>query len=231
MKPIIAVLCPMPMEFSAVENVTGVWGELLEGGFEEKHFALGNAGLILARCGVGKTFAAAKAQKVIMTYKPSHIIVCGVAGAVDASLALFDVVIPDRVIHGDVAFGGPASKTGVAESIAPMLRGTPAFSEQNGFLADRMNAPAEFKRGTLVTLDSFAEEDEKNELAENFGAACIDMESAAVAQIATLWDVPFTVVRAVSDTRTHSFGDFETNAPKACDVAAKALMRLLKDAD
>ena len=63
---------------------------------------------------------------------------------------------------------------------------------------------------------------------EKFNAACIDMESAAVAQIATLWNIPVTVIRAVSDSRKHTFGDFETNAPKACDIAAQALTALLR---
>lgn len=54
------------------------------------------------------------------------------------------------------------------------------------------------------------------------------MESAAVAQIATLWNIPVTVIRTVSDSRKHTFGDFETNAPKACDIAAQALMALLR---
>lgn len=229
MKPIVAVLCPMDMEFRAVENVLGVWGETLEGGFEEKHFALNGLDLVLARCGVGKTFAAAKAQKIIMAYHPSHIIVCGVAGAVDPAVSLFDVVVPDHVVHGDVYLGGPLCKTGVTESAMPMFRGNPSFSETDGFLPDRLNAPSEFRRGTLATLDAFAEEEKKTELEKTCNAVCIDMESAAVAQIATLWDVPFTVIRAMSDTRTHSFGDFETNAAKACDVAAKALMVLLKN--
>ena len=57
------------------------------------------------------------------------------------------------------------------------------------------------------------------------------MESAPVMQIATMNEVPVTIVRAISDNREHSFGDFETNAPKACDAAARALMTLLEKLD
>ena len=57
MKKIVAVLCPMPMEFEAVEKALGRLGEPLDYGFEEKRFAMDNCDLILARCGVGKTFA------------------------------------------------------------------------------------------------------------------------------------------------------------------------------
>ena len=63
---------------------------------------------------------------------------------------------------------------------------------------------------------------------EKFNARCIDMESAAVCQIATMWNIPVTVVRAISDNRGHTMGDFETNAPKACGIAAQTLSDLLK---
>lgn len=91
MKPIIAVLCPMPMEFEAVEKAFGKLGEPLETVFEEKKIDFENLDIILARCGVGKTLAAAKTQKIIQMYEPDHIFVCGVAGAVSEELNVFDV--------------------------------------------------------------------------------------------------------------------------------------------
>lgn len=226
MKPIIAVLCPMTIEFDAVENFLGVLGEPMDSGFEEKHYSLVNADLILARCGVGKTFAAAKAQKVIMTYHPAHLFVCGVAGAVDPALQVFDVVIPDTVVHGDVRFGETLCLTGVTSSALPLYEDKPAFTSQ-GYRADRRHSL--YKGGVLATLDSFAEEKEKEFLEKECRAVCIDMESASVAQISTLWGVPFTVIRAISDNRDHSFGDFEKNAPKACDAAARVLVEMIQD--
>ena len=225
MKPIIAVLCPMPMEFAAVEKAFGKLGETLETVFEEKRFDYNGLDVILARSGIGKTFAAAKAQKIIQTYEPDHLFVCGVAGAISEKLDVFDVVVPNRIVHGDVCFGDTYSPTEVTESALPFFEGKSGFSE-TAYLAERLNAP--YEAGTLATIDFFAEEAEKDFLEEKFNAVCIDMESAAVAQIATLWNVPVTVVRAISDNRKHTFGDFATNAPKACDAAAQALLTLLK---
>lgn len=225
MKPIIAVLCPMPMEFEAVEKAFGKLGEPLETVFEEKKIDFENLDIILARCGVGKTLAAAKTQKIIQMYEPDHIFVCGVAGAVSEELNVFDVFVPGRIVHGDIRFGDVYNPTDVTESGLPLFEGKPGFS-QTAYLPERLNAP--YKSGTLATIDFFAEEKEKTFLEEKFNAACIDMESAAVAQIATLWNIPVTVIRTVSDSRKHTFGDFETNAPKACDIAAQALMTLLR---
>ncbi|MBR1944725.1 MAG: 5'-methylthioadenosine/S-adenosylhomocysteine nucleosidase [Alphaproteobacteria bacterium] len=225
MKPIIAVLCPMPMEFNAVEKAFGKLGDTLETVFEEKRFDFNGLDVILARCGVGKTFAAAKAQKLIQTYEPDHLFVCGVAGAISEKLNVFDVVVPNRIVHGDVCFGDAYSPTDVTESSMEFFAGKPGFS-QTAYLPERMNAS--YEAGTLATIDFFAEEKEKDFLEEKFNAVCIDMESAAVAQIATLWNIPVTVIRAISDNRKHTFGDFETNAPKACDAAAQALLALLE---
>jgi len=225
MKPIIAVLCPMASEFAAAEKAFGKLGETLETVFEEKRFDYNGLDVILARCGVGKTFAAAKAQKVIQTYEPDHLFVCGVAGAISEKLNVFDVVVPNRIVHGDVCFGDTYSPTAITDSSRPLFEGKPAFSE-TGYLPERLNAP--YESGTLATIDFFAEEKEKDFLEEKFNAVCIDMESAAVAQIATLWNIPVTVIRAISDNRKHTLGDFETNAPKACVLAAEALTALLK---
>lgn len=225
MKKIVAVLCPMPMEFNAVEQAFGRLGETLDYGFEEKRFSLDSCDVILARCGAGKTFAAAKTQKVIMTYAPEHLFVCGVAGAISRHLKVFDVVVPDKVIHGDVCFGASYCPTDVADSAKPLFEGNPAF-RADGFVPDRLNSS--FECGTLATLDRFAEEADKDFLEEKFNAVCIDMESAPVMQIATMNDIPVTIVRAISDNREHNLGDFETNAPKACDIAARALTELLK---
>lgn len=225
MKPIIAVLCPMPMEFEAVEKAFGKLGESLETVFEEKRIDFEDLDIILARCGVGKTLAAAKTQKIIQMYEPDHIFVCGVAGAVSEELNVFDVFVPNRIVHGDIRFGDVYNPTDVTESGLSLFAGKPGFSA-SAFLPERLNAP--YQSGTLATIDSFAEEKEKIFLEEKFNAACIDMESAAVAQIAALWNIPFTVIRAISDNRKHTEGDFETNAPKACGIAAQALTALLK---
>ena len=225
MKPIVAVLCPMSSEFAAAEKAFGKLGETLETVYEEKKIDFNGLDVILARCGVGKTFAAAKTQKIIQTYEPDHIVLCGVAGAISEKLDVFDVVVPDRIIHGDVRFVDTYNLTDVTDSSRPLFEGKPAFSEK-GYLPERLNAP--YTAGTLATIDFFAEEKEKDFLEEQFNAVCIDMESAAVAQISTLWNIPFTIIRAMSDNRKHTLGDFETNAPKACAVAADALLTLLK---
>lgn len=225
MKPIVAVLCPMPMEFSAVEKAFGKLGEPLESVFEEKKFDFAGLDVVLARCGVGKTLSAAKTQKLIQMFEPDHLFVCGVAGAIAEDLNVFDVVVPNRVVHGDIRFGDAYNPTDVTESGEEFFIGKPQYSA-SAYLPERLNAP--YKSGTLATIDSFAEEREKVFLEEKFNACCIDMESAAVAQIATMWNIPLTVVRAISDNRRHTMGDFETNAPKACAVAAQALIELLK---
>lgn len=127
MKPIIAVLCPMPMEFEAVEKAFGKLGEPLETVFEEKKIDFENLDIILARCGVGKTLAAAKTQKIIQMYEPDHIFVCGVAGAVSEELNVFDVFVPGRIVHGDIRFGDVYNPTDVTESGLPLFEGKPGF--------------------------------------------------------------------------------------------------------
>jgi adenosylhomocysteine nucleosidase len=77
--------------------------------------------------------------------------------------------------------------------------------------------------GRVVTGDQFISDAVKrNELITTFGAYCVEMEGAAMAQVAWLNKVPFVIIRAISDkadtearTRVEAFED-------------KAIIHLLK---
>ncbi|MCQ2966408.1 MAG: 5'-methylthioadenosine/S-adenosylhomocysteine nucleosidase [Alphaproteobacteria bacterium] len=224
MKKIVAVLCPMPIEFESVERELGILGEYTDHeNLEEKIFHLPSYDLILARCGIGKTMAAAKAQKIIMTYEPQHIFVCGVAGAIADNLKVFDVLVASKVIHGDFNFG-PYKNVALVDSTVPFFQGKPGFSS-TGYIMDRLDSDK--LTGIIATLDQFADEEIKVMLEQKCGAIAIDMESAPIAQIATMYDIPVTVIRSFSDSRTDTEHDFEKNCPKACECAAKELIHLL----
>ena len=54
--------------------------------------------------------------------------------------------------------------------------------------------------GRVVSGDQFISSDEvKKNLIEQFEADCVEMEGAAIAQAAKLNNIPFVVIRAISD--------------------------------
>jgi len=89
--------------------------------------------------------------------------------------------------------------------------------------------------GRIASGDAFVADPRRvAALRERFGAACAEMEGAAVAQVCARWGVPWVVVRSISDTADHDASvDFraftELAAARAEAVVRGVLMRL--DAD
>jgi adenosylhomocysteine nucleosidase len=71
--------------------------------------------------------------------------------------------------------------------------------------------------GRVVSGDQFISSDEKKKfLIEQFNGYCAEMEGAAMAQVAHLNQIPFVIIRAISDKADHSatmnYNEFEEQA-------------------
>ena len=70
----------------------------------------------------------------------------------------------------------------------------------------------------------------KKNIIENFGAIACEMEGAAIAQAAYLNNVPFLVIRAISDKADGSAEmDYPTFEAQAAEHSFKLTLRILKD--
>lgn len=107
----------------------------------------------------------------------------GVAGALDASLAPGDVMVPERVLYSiDDRQGFTTDPHGSAR------------------LLERLSTGVEVRRGTLWSAEQpVATRAEKHDIAERTGAVAVDMEAAAVAAVAARANLPFVAVKAICD--------------------------------
>ena len=168
--------------------------------------------IVISASGMGKVNAAATAQAMISKYKADCIIVSGVAGGMDKSLHIGDTVIADKVYYHDLDLflfeDHPKVKDG-------------CFLPDKKLVNILENAsPKEYKgkivTGTAVTGDAFIETDGREEINAKFSPMCTDMETAAIAHICFVYDIPFAAVRSISDTEDESgFDTFEVNCKKA----------------
>ena len=72
--------------------------------------------------------------------------------------------------------------------------------------------------------------DVKERIISTFGAMCTEMEGAAIAQAAYLNNVPFLVIRAISDKADGSAEmDYPTFEAQAAEHSFKLTLRILKD--
>lgn len=148
--------------------------------------------LIVAQTGIGKVNAALKTAEIIGLYQPDLIINSGVAGGLDKSLNIGDMVAGQTVCYHDVWCGAPNAQ-GQIQGLPPI------FDADSKALAALDNTVV---KGLILSGDQFIEDQSKLlALKANFPQAlAVDMESAAVAQTCFLAHVPFLSLRLISDT-------------------------------
>lgn len=166
-------------------------------GFNMYRFRTGEREACLIQSGMGLKNAAAATHALIAQAAPGIILNFGFAGAVTAGPAVGDIVVATRVLfHRDRLF---SEQQGIAAELAEQWAAPPK---------DALRESAyHIYRGTFITA---AQIKEKLELARLLpaGVSCpvLDMETAAVAQVAAKEKVPLLAVRAISDDAGEELG-------------------------
>ncbi|GAE32223.1 5'-methylthioadenosine/S-adenosylhomocysteine nucleosidase [Halalkalibacter hemicellulosilyticus] len=164
---------------------------------------IGNQEVILLKSGIGKVNAAIGTTLLIQLFKPDVIINTGSAGGFDESLKVGDIVISTEVRYNDV----DATVFGYEFGQVPAM---PAFYSPDQQLVEIAKKAAESvgihsKTGLVLSGDSFMSEHERvQELKQRFKQpSCSEMEAGAIAQVCHQFEVPFVIIRALSDIAGH----------------------------
>jgi len=157
--------------------------------------------VVLCKSGVGKVNASVCTQILIDRFQVGQVIFTGVAGAVHPELTIGDIVISTDCVQHDVdvtALGFQPGQIPYTEQwIWPADQALIAQAVKAGEqLADGVRVVT----GRVLSGDQFIADREKvKHLHEVFGAYCTEMEGAAVAQVCAMNQVPYVVVRSMSD--------------------------------
>ena len=181
----------------------------------------------IARCGVGKVFAAMCAAAMIVKYSPDLIINTGVGGALSDKLMPTDTVIADKLCQHDMDTSALGDPKGLISGINKI------YFEADKKAVEILKSGAESLSikafvGTVASGDKFvADREDKKKIISEFSAMACEMEGCAIAQVAFVNSVPFAVIRAISDSADGDAGmDYASFLP----IAAKnstALTRAL----
>ena len=151
--------------------------------------------VVIALSGIGKVNAAAMTATLIERFSPTCIINSGCAGGVKPSVKIGDVVIGTDLIQHDFdlsVFGHDLGKVpNVGKSIA-------SDSKVVSILANQARNVFNTHLGTIASGDQFMTDNERLPVLGSEIYA-VEMEGAAIAQVAFLNDTPFAVIRAISD--------------------------------
>lgn len=176
-----------------LENPT----ERKEGPFTYTEGTIKNNTIILMQCGIGKVNAAAGAVEMIRNFAPDCIISTGVAGGIDSCLNVMDVVVSSRIVYHDV-WCGEGNAYG-------QIQGLPLYFTGNETLfqcAISLDTETAIHGGLICSGDKFiTDRQELETIKANFPEGlAVDMESASIAQVCHLYEVPFISFRIISDT-------------------------------
>ncbi len=201
------------------------------------HLAEIHTGLIkdkevaVVQSGIGKCSAAAVAAVLIELCKPSAIINTGCAGAISLELKIGDLVLSSKSAYHDADLTCFGYKKGQMAGHEQFFNADPMLMAKADIAASNLpELKDKVRTGLIVSGDQFINTIEaKNEIRELYPEAMVcEMEGAAIAQICVDSNIPYLIIRAVSDDacerETVTYDEF---MPKAAALSAKLVKSLL----
>jgi adenosylhomocysteine nucleosidase len=245
----IGLICAIPQELIELRAALDHDERTAIGGFGFDRGRLDGQPVVLAEAGIGKVNTAAVATLLAARFEARILVFSGVAGGLDPTLHIGDVVIATRAIQhdcgvienerlqpyqaGHVPFFNPVDELGYAierallERVRARLEGLtlPPLSA----LAGGEGRRPQLVYGTVLAGDQYIHcEATRERLHREFDAQAVAMEGAALAQVAGRLAAPWLEIRALSDLAgKDSRFDFAAFASEVAASSAKILRRLL----
>lgn len=195
------IIGAMELEVETLKSKMTVSRIVKKAGMEFFEGSLNGAQAVIVRSGVGKVNAALCVQILVDLFEVTHIINTGVAGSLNAKLDIGDILISRDALHHDV----DATIFGYKPGEVPQL-GIREFPADERLMqlakasCERVIADCHAVIGRVVSGDQFISSREvKEKLIAGFQGDCAEMEGASVAHGAFLNQVPFVIIRAISD--------------------------------
>ena len=184
--------------------------------------------IVIAYSKIGKVFASLTATTMIEKFGCDTLLFSGVAGAINPTLKIGDLIIADKLCQHDLditAFGHPNG----------FVPGGSVFVDTSKVLRDTAIEVANENDlkvivGTIATGDQFVHSAERKEFIEStFKADALEMEGASVAVVCDALNVPFFVLRAISDSADMDAGfDFDEFLKSSAVNSAKYLIKIVE---
>ena len=185
--------------------------------------------IVIAYSKIGKVFASLTASTMIEKFECDTLLFSGVAGGINPKLQIGDLIIADKLCQHDLditAFGHPHG----------FVPGGKVFVETTKELRDVAIKVANENNlkvieGTIATGDQFVHSTERKQFIENtFNADALEMEGASVAVVCDALNVPFFILRAISDTADMDAGfDFDEFLKSSAKNSADYLIKIVKE--
>ena len=219
----IGIIGAMDIEVNSFkELMTDKKTEIISG-IEFVRGTLWNKSVVVAVSGVGKVNAAICTQTMCLKYSPEFIINSGVAGGLEKSLNICDVVIASAAVQHDMDTSPLGDPVGFISGINMVDIPCDTNISKTLFDASATNG-IHTLYGKIASGDQFINSAEKKRyLAETFDAYACEMEAASIGHVAYKNNVPFCILRSISD---NADGSSHLTYTEFVAAAAKILLKL-----
>lgn len=227
----IGIIGAMEEEVSQIVNMMNDVEPTTIAGMVFNKGTINGKDLVVVRSGIGKVNAAMCTQILATYFRVNYVINTGVAGSLKNEINIGDIVISTDALQHDM----DATGFGYEPGMIPRMK-TSVFEADSNLINIAENAchtavpEIGVFKGRVVSGDQFiTDKSTKERLIRLFAGYCTEMEGAAIAQAAYLNDIPFLIIRAISDKADDSasmdYGEFER---KAIDNSVKMLCEMIR---
>jgi adenosylhomocysteine nucleosidase len=152
--------------------------------------------------GIGKVASALAAQYACDRYSPDWLIVTGVAGGARADTPQGALIVPSRAVQWDIDARPLVDRPGLVPGRESVYFSADASLVDYASRASASQSKAPLFGGTVLSGDAvIASAQQRDQLRQRYpDATCVDMETAAVAQVAAANGTPWVAIRMVSDS-------------------------------
>ncbi len=229
----IGIICAIPDEIAYFKDLhIQKQSQIAKFTFFEGEIA--NKKVIIVESGMGKVNATIITTLLIQKFNCNFIIFSGVAGGLDPSLKVKDIVIAQNIIQYDYGLIRNKEFETYQAGYLPFYMPTDEIGYKlKDSLLNKIKIclnNIEINYGTILTGDQFIHCPEKRkELFEKYKAQAVEMEGAAVAQVAESFNVDWLIIRALSDLAGEdSSFDFINFLKETASLAAKIVCKIIE---
>ncbi len=226
----IGIIGAMEVEVESLKSQMKVDNIVKKASMEFFEGSIGNTEVVVVKSGIAKVNAGICVQILVDIFNVTHVLNTGVAGSLDSRINIGDIVLSTDACYHDV----DATVFGYKKGEVPQL-GTLSFPGDKKLIemaktAIKKAAPdLGVFEGRVCSGDQFISTSEvKEKIIAELGGMCTEMEGAAIAQACYLNNIPFVIIRAISDKADGSdIVDYPVFEKKAAHDCAALVMEML----
>ena len=190
-----------------------------------------NKDVVVVKCGIGKVNAALCTQLLILTFKVDKIINTGIAGATGKGLNIYDFVVSSQAVYHDFDTSFFGYKLGQVPGMEETFKADEELQKLalQAFEKSELAKNHKIQNGLIASGDQFISGGErKSFIINNFHPLCVEMEGCAIAHTCFANNIPFVIIRCMSDCADDSAVETYEES-KASKASSEFLLDFIKE--